>query len=420
MLRANGGLARREGFLSKLDPVGGSERLDVIDALRGFALAGVLFINAGAFSLYFYLDAEAKAQLPTAGFDIFARLFTEVFVDRKFITLFSLLFGFGFAIQLERAKQRGAAGLRLYARRTGVLLVFGVVHAALIWWGDILLMYALLALLLIPLRDLSARTLVGLGLFVALILPTLVAPLLDPLAGRLPGFDDMKAAALPLFSGASYADVVEGNVRFALWTYGGWWDDWFFIFGRFLLGYWAGRTLLFHRAEANRGLLKRMFVVAALAGLGATALKFWVPMLTASVPALESGLGAAGLQIVLRVGPLGMGIAYACGFALLFLAAPWRRWLERLAPVGRMALTNYLTHSIVGIVLFYGIGLGLGPDYGYVARILMWAALFGSQIAFSRWWLSRYRFGPAEWLWRSLTYRQRQPMRLDRTTPVEA
>lgn len=397
--------------MNVLDPSDASERLELVDALRGFALAGVLFINIGAFSLYFYLDPAAREVLPTASFDGFARLFTEVFVDRKFITLFSMLFGFGFAIQLERAKKRGATGLRLYARRTAVLLLFGIVHATFIWWGDVLLMYALLALLLIPLRNLSAPALVAGGLFVALVLPPLLVPWIDPLAARLPSYEDMKAMAFPLFSAPSYAGLVEGNIRFGLWTYAGWWDDWFFIFGRFLLGYWAGRTYLFHRPDTHRGLLKRIFAVATLAGLGATALKYWIDGLPPAVSSFGSGIGDLILQIVLRAGPLGMGIGYACGFALLFLSAPWRRVLLLLAPVGRMALTNYLLHSIVGVTVFYGVGFDAGPRYGYVARILLWTLLFGSQIVFSHWWLARYRFGPAEWLWRSLTYGRPQPMR---------
>src|SRR3546814_10406897 len=104
-------------------------------------------------------------------------------------------------------------------------------------------------------------------------------------------------------------------------------------------------------------------------------------------------------------------LGYASLFVFLFSRALLHRWLRHLAPVGRMALINYLGHTVVGIAVFYGIGLGIGPRYGTVAVVCTFVVLFGAQIAFSRWWLDRFRFGPAEWAWRSLTYGQRQPMR---------
>lgn len=127
-------------------PAAGPERIDLIDALRGFALAGVLLVNLDSFTLYDYLDDAARAALPSATLDSMLRRWLDVFANDKAITLFSLLFGLGFAVQLERADARGAPGLRLYLRRVAVLGLFGLIHAYLLWWGDILLIYALLAL----------------------------------------------------------------------------------------------------------------------------------------------------------------------------------------------------------------------------------------------------------------------------------
>src|SRR5690606_36580248 len=106
-----------------------------------------------------------------------------------------------------------------------------------------------------------------------------------------------------------------------------------------------------------------------------------------------------------------LGLGYAALFVHLYCHPAWHRWLRPLAPVGRMALSNYLTHSVVGVALFYGGALCIGRRGGTVAIWLAWLALFGAQIAISRWWLARCRFGPMEWLWRSLTYGRRQPMR---------
>ncbi|MGH8027193.1 MAG: DUF418 domain-containing protein, partial [Pseudoxanthomonas sp.] len=200
------------------------------------------------------------------------------------------------------------------------------------------------------------------------------------------------------------------NMVFSSWAYAAWWGVWPFVFGRFLLGYWAGREGLLQRPEAHRRLLQRLFIVTAIIGAAATALGHFEKPLHVNISAFAGQPGSVLLRLVLGGGPLALGIAYATGFALLFLRAPCRRYLRLLAPVGRMALTNYLTQTAVCVSVFYGVGLGVGPGYGIAGILLAWILLFGAQVLLSRWWLSRYRFGPMEWLWRSLTYGRRQPL----------
>lgn len=398
--------------LSLARPTSGTERLEVIDALRGFALAGVLLVNLGAMSLYYFLDDGARAALPSADFDAIGRTVKAALFDRKAVTLFSLLFGLGFAIQLERADSRGAGGISIFARRIVVLGLFALLHVYLIWWGDILLIYAVLGLLMIPFRSLSNTALLWLGLLIALVLPPLLSPWISAALAGLPTKEAMYARALAGFSSESYMDVVRTNFIFGNWTYRAWWDDWFFVFGRFLLGYWAGRTLLLHDPVANGRRLQGIFRWAMAVGIVGTAVDLGRTSIDAASPVITDGTFAFLLDVVARAGPLGLGIAYGTGFALLFRWPGWRGRLALLAPLGRMALTNYLMQSVVGLALFYPIGLGIGPRYGYVSWILTWLALIGAQIVFSRWWLSRYRFGPMEWLWRSLTYGRPQPMRI--------
>jgi uncharacterized protein len=388
-------------------PSAEGERLELIDALRGFALAGVLLVNLGSFTLYAFLDDAARAALPTAGFDRVANAIESLLVEEKAVTLFSMLFGLGFALQLERAQTRGSAGPRLYLRRIGVLLLFGVIHSYLFWWGDILLIYALMGLLLVLCRKLSSRALLLLGLSVALVLPALIEPWMEALLKGMPAQDTMERANLVAFSSPHWTTALAQNVVFSNWAYVAWWDVWPFVFGRFLLGYWAGRVGLLQRPEVHRELLHRLFTAAAIIGITATGLGYFEE-------SLETGAGQPGallLGIVLRAGPLALGIAYAAGFALLFLHASCWRYLRALAPVGRMALTNYLLQTAVCLSLFYGAGLGVGPRYGLVGILSTWVLLFGAQIFFSHWWLSRYRFGPMEWLWRSLSYARRQPLK---------
>ncbi|MFC5579148.1 DUF418 domain-containing protein [Lysobacter niabensis] len=391
---------------TRLVPSTGTERIELIDALRGFALAGVLLANLDPLSLYYFLDEAARAHLPTAGFDAWAVYATNLLVAGKFITLFSLLFGLSFSVQLERAQAKGA-GLAPYLRRIAVLLLIGFLHTYLLWWGDILLVYALLAVALIAFLHVPDRWLLITGLVLALSWP-LAKPLIEGLRPPgLAGEAQMYAASLAAFSSSSVADAFTQNIAFANWNRWASWGVLPFVFADFLLGYWAGRKRLLHDPLAHAALLRTLVLVGGLAGLVASIV---APRFEASSAA--EGVGTLALQVVLqRLGPLGLGCAYAAGFALLFQRPAWQRWLRWLAPVGRMALTNYLIQTPVCLALFYGTGLGLGQAGGYPARYLAWAAIFAAQIAFSHWWLARFRFGPVEWVWRSATYGRAQLLR---------
>lgn len=129
-----------------------NQRHEVIDALRGFALIGVCMVNLASLTLYDFLDASAKKSLPTSGFDAIAVPVVEWLVNVKFITIFSLLFGLGFALQMQRAASNGVAGWWQYLKRMLVLIIIGWIHAWFVWWGDILLTYAVVGLLLLPFR----------------------------------------------------------------------------------------------------------------------------------------------------------------------------------------------------------------------------------------------------------------------------
>jgi len=290
------------------------------------------------------------------------------------------------------------------------LLLFGMVHSYLFWWGDILLIYALMGLLPILCRNLSQRMLLGLGFFVALA-PALVEPWIDKWLHGLPTQEAMEKANLAAFSSPHWELALAQNLAFSNWAYFAWWGVFPFVLGRFLLGYWAGRSGLLQRPDLHRGLLRRLFLFTALIGSAATLLGYFESRMTGGIADLAGQAGTLLLEMILRAGPLALGIAYATGFALLFLHPSCRRYLRSLAPVGRMALTNYLLQTAVCLSVFYGVGLGVGPKYGFVGLLSAWFLLFGAQIFLSRWWLSRYRFGPMEWLWRSLAYGRRQPLK---------
>jgi len=384
------------------------ERYDLIDALRGFALLGVCLANLSPLSLYEFLGPEQQAALPTSGFDVIARNVIEELVNIKFITIFSLLFGLGFAVQLERAQARGHGMVPGYVRRLLVLLGIGAIHAWFVWWGDILFTYALVGLLMLPFRHASNRLLAG-GLVMAL-LPPLIAPAVRPLLPQLASQAQMYDRALEAFSGGSWAHAIEFNMQMSGWARLSNWALVCFVLGRFLLGYWAGRAGLLQEPERHLPLLRRILFGALLAWLAATALAQVQATMLAAWPRIDIQPVKVAIRMLLRIGPLALGIAYAAGFALLYRRPAWEHRLRWLVPLGRMALTNYLAQSLFGIALFYGVGLNLGPRYSMAGILVACVLVLAVQIAWSRWWLHRFQFGPMEWLWRWATYGERPPM----------
>lgn len=393
-------------------PVSPEDRHHLIDALRGFALAGVLLANLGYLCLYEFMTEPARAALPTAAFDAIALKAMEALVNVKAITVFSLLFGLGFAIQLERAQARdGGGGLPRFLRRLFWLLVIGVLHSYFLWWGDILMSYALVGLLLVLFRRAPDAVLLWGGLFVALLLPGLIGPWMGGWEDGMPSRADIYAQGLQGFLSDSWTQALHANIVLVNWTRLTNWTLICFILGRFLLGYWAGRRRLLQRPRDHLPLIRRIFWGGLTIALLVAALQYG----QARLPGLQEGEAARLLRgFLFRLQPLALGIAYAAGFVLLCLQPFAGKVVTVLAPVGRMALTHYLVQSIIGIGLFYGIGLGIGPYGGVTGWWLAWAGIFAAQIVFSHWWLARFRYGPCEWAWRSLTYGRLQPMRLRR------
>jgi uncharacterized protein len=386
------------------------ERFEAIDALRGFALAGVFLSNLAALSLFGMLPADTRAALPTAAFDTLAMQAIDLLIGGKFITIFSLLFGLGFAMQLKRAEARASGGLARYVRRLLVLLGIGAAHSYFVWWGDILLVYAVAGLALILFRGLSDRMLLGLGLTIALVLPLLAAPWIDSVFPSASPQEELYAWALQAFSAEDPFAALHANAALANWARIGNWPLACFVLGRFLLGYWAGRAELLQRPDQHLPSIRRIFAWSLGIGVALT-LAYRNDAARLLMENADSGAGMDFTDVIDKSTALALGIAYATGFALLYRHLAWQRWLRLLAPVGRMALTHYLAQSVICVVLFYGVGLGVGPEWGVAAWLIVWAAFFALQIVLSHVWLARYRYGPMEWLWRWLTDGARPALR---------
>jgi uncharacterized protein len=404
----------------RLSPAAAGERIELIDVVRGFALYGVLLANLIWIAHDGAVTPAQAAALPTAAFDRMVRLGVEFFVDWKFYTLFSFLFGLGFSVQLMRGERRGASVLPVYLRRLAILFGFGLVHAYLVWYGDILHHYALLGFLLIVARKWSDRALLGTGIGLGVVLPAVVVigrGLLspsEPRAGPDPAELQVLEARFRAFTSGSYAASFRENAKYAVsfWTTGFALHFMPAILGKFFLGFYAGRRRLLEQPEAHLALFRRLLVWGLVVGLIGNALWVWTTELTDTGRLASSSGWVLAAQVPIYLGLIAMAGFYLSGLVLLWRRPGWRSRLAWLAPVGRMALTNYLTHSVIYLSLFYGFGLALLGRVDAAYCLALSIVVFAGQVMLSSWWLRRFRFGPAEWVWRSLTYGVRQPMQL--------
>jgi uncharacterized protein len=397
-------------------PIQATERMETLDAVRGVAVLGILLANLFPLSGHAFIPPDAHLALPLASWHepLFRWMF--VLVEAKFYSLFSFLFGVGFSVFISRASMRGADAVRLFKRRLVGLLLIGLVHTTLIWMGDILATYAVIGFALIPFVRKSDRTVIRWAVAMLLLPIVLYALILGGAAifsaqgvrfsaGAVAssGVPPFLEPAVRSFATGSYIDVVKGNIVFTLAGVARRLLLMFFprVFGMFLLGFCVGRRNMFAELDRHTPLLRRVFLAGTAIGLP---LSYAGAVLEGNSMAAPNVLGLIETTVKSISAPT-LSLAYAAGLCLLFQHA---RGLRRaFAAAGQMALTNYLMHSIVGVAIFYGIGLGL---FGRVPLAVVVAGafvLFALQTVLSRWWLSHAAFGPAEWLWRMFTYRRR-------------
>ncbi|MEP7013862.1 MAG: DUF418 domain-containing protein [Verrucomicrobiota bacterium] len=397
---------------SVFGPTRGKERIVLLDALRGFALFGVVLVNLRDLSLFSFLSETGRNSLSTAPWDHRLDLVMTGLVDVKAFTIFTLLFGVGFALQAQRADAAGRSMSR-YVRRLTILLGIGLLHAYVFWWGDILRLYALLGLLLLPLHRLKPRALATLGVITAVFVTPFLRPIMSAWLPITASSDSANATALIAFQGTSLPAMLRANFAHDVWTRITAWGLPFYVLGRLLIGAALGKSrVLWEPQEHRRFWISLLFILSTL-GLALTA--FVMLRDNGAFGPMQGWWQTEQARIVVRLArsaaSLALGLGYVALFVLLFQRLSWRRWLARLAPVGRMALTNYIMQTVIALALFYGIGLGIGPRFGLLGVIATGTVIFFVQIMMSRWWLERFHFGPLEWVWRTLTYGTRPLMR---------
>ena len=435
-------MADRRGVTSTmLAPVDAGGRLESLDLVRGVAVMGILAMNVAVFAMPFAGYSNPTFLWPYEGLNRVTYWVVHTLFEVKMMSIFSMLFGAGVVLydQKIRAKRGPGylAGTGLWMRRMLWLLVIGLTHAYLIWEGDILVSYALIGVLLLWwVRRLGTPALLGLAALF-LVISLLVAAWMgtwsfvnehpdvarswgfpaEEIEHMAAGYDEFRSDMAPTpeqvgEAVALYRDGWAGIARERAHTAWLIQTTYFpmFIFWR------AGAMMLLGMALFKTGVLSGARSIRAHAIGAGVSYAVGLPLVIGGIAFNEAhgfDLGwynLVGVQLN-NVGSVGVALGHVFGLVLLLRLGVLGLAGHCVAAVGRMALTNYLSQSIICSLVFYGFGLGL---YGALDRFeqqLVVVSIWAAQLAWSPLWLSRFRFGPAEWLWRSLTYARLQPMR---------
>ena len=438
--------------LPRVEPVAAAERYFAVDVLRGFALLGILAMNIVGFG---WPESAYDDPFRGGGFEGLDRgvwFGNHMVFEAKMATIFSMLFGAGLVLMDQRAEKRGLKIRGIYYRRILWLLVIGLIHSYLIWWGDILVLYAECGLVLYFFRNLKPQTLIILGLLAMSVLVPLVL-------GFGKAIDSMKTASVRYEAQTKAGEKHRGtdHMLHDFWTehlrdeifpgtekkakdfvkvvaihrggylgivkhrapelvkaqiFGFLFGGGFFVMSRMLVGMGLIKLGVF---SAQRSREFYLWMVGLGYGIGLPLMVFDAIKLIQHRFSVEYMMHGGILYNVFGSLVVAMGHV---GLLMLIVQSGAIGWLtRRLAAVGRMALTNYLTHSIVCTTLFYGYGFNLFGHINRTGLVAIVLAIWIFQLVVSPIWLKYFRFGPAEWLWRSLTYWRIQPMRL---LPAEA
>jgi uncharacterized protein len=383
-----------------------SERLNHVDALRGFALLGIIIVH---FIEQYYAGApppdHANYAVHNSTDGVFDTI-TNILVRGKFFMLFSFLFGLSFALQMQHAADRQEDFRGRFVWRLVLLFAIGVLHHCF-YRGDILTVFALLGLPMVLFYNVPNRWLLTAFGLLMLGLPRVIISYFQQ--GN--PFENNEAAEKIYWEAAKNGGILDifwQNLTLGTVTK---WDAQFGFFGRgyqtlalFLLGLYAGRIRFFDNPEEKRAIYRKGLFWSLGIFLGI----FAIGALLFAVLKIHERLGEKmGSLIGLAfydVSNLAHMSFYIFAFLLLLRKAWWQRQLLKLAPYGRMALTNYFMQSVIGTTILFGFGFGKLGDYGATVMVIVSLIVYVLQLNFSKWWLTQYNFGPLEWLWRSATY----------------
>jgi uncharacterized protein len=378
------------------------DRVVSIDRMRGFSLLGIFLVNMISFhSPYFYIDPETWWD---GNVNLFTYWFIDLFIQASFYPLFAMLFGYGLVILRERTLEKGLRFIPLSLRRLSILLLIGVIHAFLIWPGDILITYAVCGFAFLLFIGWCAKRLLiaGLGLYIIpnlLLLLMLGAASMVDGGGEISMYDGQAAEqAITIYQTGSFAEVTAH--RISEWYQNNNLLGLFFylitILPLFMIGAGAAKLKLFENIREKRRKLAVAAAVLAISGLLIKA----IPYLFGKTLMTDYAQDVFGGAMV--------AMAYALIIALVSDLKRFDRMFYPLEAAGRLSISNYLFQSVISTLIFYSYGLGYFGKMTIFSGTLLALGIYLFQLALSSWWIKRFYYGPVEWLWRTGMYMKRQ------------
>lgn len=401
-------------------PTLSTQRITSVDALRGFALLGILF----AHFVFWY----SGAGLPQSTYEkfndvgsIIASTFNGIFVSGKFFTFFSFLFGLSFFLQMQSLQKREENFVLRYCWRLVILGAIGLLHHAF-WRGDILSIYVPLGFILLLFRNSSNRLLFIIALLLIINIPARIIDIVHFLSAQptpgpanTPPVDDDAQQYYNAIKNGSLIDVIKNNwnglsAKFSFQFQSG---RIYITLGFFMLGMYAGRKKWFENPDTSKPIIKRICKISGWITLGI--ILFAIGLIAVN-SIFKLGLDAKpSMQFLFTflfdTASSSMTIFYLAGLTMLMYRVRWQKILYPLVPVGKMALTVYLSQTFFGLLLFYDIGFGLFEKTALWFNMLLVIPVFLLQAYLCRLWLHHFNYGPVEWLWRSLTFLKWYPLK---------
>ncbi|MCU4176635.1 DUF418 domain-containing protein [Carboxylicivirga sp. N1Y90] len=399
---------------TEMKPTLAKNRIIFLDVLRGFALVGILYANILSWSGLKFLPFDSIIALGNIETDKLLYNLLKFFVDTKFYTIFSLLFGIGFYIQFSRNGEKDGFN-KTYLKRLGILFAVGVIHA-LCWSGDILTLYALMGVLLWSMRKLPTKKLLWTAIILftfpifldIIYMFTFAQDIVKPEATALKTYADMApAAVVEGFRSSNYLDVFRTNLHNLYWR----WYDFipsgrpFKVLGLFMLGFYLHKTeFITVKSKQIKYLLPLIILGVTFTGLAAT--------MTGSIASFSKSWSNVLYKLTHEVGQVSLGLAYIGLLALLVDKFPKFFLFAWLKNYGQQSMSSYIGHTVIGILIFYPI-----IAWGYFGELTLQqtftvaAGILVFQFAFSYVWFKFFSFGPIEWLWRCATYGKWFPIR---------
>ncbi|MFE8700685.1 DUF418 domain-containing protein [Cytobacillus sp. FJAT-54145] len=406
--------------MMKSSPVLGKDRIVTIDIIRGFALFGIFLVNMPAFHSANFMVQMYSFEHELTGSDYWLDLLFTLFVDMKFFTIFSFLFGLGFYIFMSRAEQKGLKINRLFSRRLVGLLLIGTLHFVLLWFGDILHTYALTGFLLLLFYKRKVKTMVIWGTILLVLTNVLLMgmPLLMPEETLIEMKESQNASYEEKID--EYVDVYEtaGYVKWVSYRFTteiipimkGTIPSMLPVLAMFLFGLAAGKAGIFKPNTKHLDFIQKVRTVSMIVSIPLV-----VTLALFKLEVVDIGIKSnTFVQLFTSLSGLTLCFFYISALTLLLRKAKWQKMLRPLGFVGQMALTNYLSQTIICMAIF--VGLRQFGEVSLTTGTVICLLIFASQILFSYFWLKNFQFGPFEWLWRTFTYGKIQSIKKQQST----